>query len=112
VADCQIAAGKLEIGKGEKMSDSDNQLFENLAIKHMDNLYSNAIRLTRSAKGAEYLVQQTYATAFLNGIGVRVYSINQQIFATTVLLHAVDQLFDKLTETLAQRSPRHLKRNS
>jgi RNA polymerase sigma-70 factor (ECF subfamily) len=64
MADCQKAAGKLEIGKGEKMSDSDNQLFEHLAIKHMDNLYSNAIRLTRSAKGAEYLVQQTYATAY------------------------------------------------
>ena len=46
------------------MFDSENQLFENLAIKHMDNLYSKAIRLVRSAKGAEDLVQQTYASAY------------------------------------------------
>ena len=46
------------------MSDSKKQLFESLAIKHMDNLYSKAIRLARSAKEAEYLVQQTYMSAY------------------------------------------------
>ena len=45
------------------MSDIENQLFEALAIKHMDSLYSKAIRLTGSAKEAENLVQQTYAAA-------------------------------------------------
>jgi RNA polymerase sigma-70 factor (ECF subfamily) len=46
------------------MSDSEKQLFENLAIEHMDSLYSKAIRLGRSSEGAEDLVQQTYASAF------------------------------------------------
>ncbi len=46
------------------MTDNERQLFENLAIEHMDNLYSKAIRLARSSEGAEELVQRTYATAF------------------------------------------------
>jgi len=46
------------------MSDDDKQLFENLAIEHMDSLYSRAIRLAKSAEVAEGLVQQTYASAF------------------------------------------------
>jgi len=46
------------------MSDSEKQLFENLAFEHMDSLYSKAIRLARSQEGAEDLVQQTYASAF------------------------------------------------
>ncbi len=46
------------------MSESEEQFFKDLAIKHMDNLYSNAIRLVGSAEGAEDLVQQTYASAY------------------------------------------------
>ncbi len=46
------------------MFENDNQLFEDLAIEYMDNLYSNAIRLVKSAKTAEDMVQQTYAVAF------------------------------------------------
>jgi len=46
------------------MSDSEKQLFENLAIEHMDSLYSKAIRLARNSEVAEDLVQQTYASAF------------------------------------------------
>jgi len=44
---------------------SEKQIFENLALKHMDNLYSKATRLVGNAEGAEILVQQTYATAFV-----------------------------------------------
>ncbi|RPI01430.1 MAG: hypothetical protein EHM72_06495 [Calditrichaeota bacterium] len=46
------------------MSDHEIQLFEDLAFKYMDNLYSRAILLARSAERAEILVQQTYAVAF------------------------------------------------
>jgi RNA polymerase sigma-70 factor, ECF subfamily len=46
------------------MSDSEKQLFENLAIEYMDDLYSNAIRLASCTEGAEFLVQETYASAF------------------------------------------------
>jgi len=46
------------------MSDNEKQLFENLAIEHMDSLYSRAIRLAGNAAIAEGLVQQTYASAF------------------------------------------------
>lgn len=46
------------------MSENEKQLFENLAIEVMDNLYSKAVRLAGSAEGAEILVQQTYAAAF------------------------------------------------
>ncbi len=46
------------------MNNSDRLLFVELAITHMDSLYTNAIRLTRSAIGAEYLVQKTYTYAY------------------------------------------------
>lgn len=46
------------------MSNGDKQLFVNLAIEHMDSLYSRAIRLVGSAERAEGLVQQTYTSAF------------------------------------------------
>ena len=46
------------------MFDSENQLFENLAIKHMDKVYSKAIRLAGSTEAAEGLVQQTYEVAY------------------------------------------------
>ena len=38
--------------------------FEALTLEHMDALYGAAIRLTRSAKDAEDLVQDTYLKAF------------------------------------------------
>ncbi len=38
--------------------------FEALAVVHMDALYGAALRLTRSAKDAEDLVQDTYLKAF------------------------------------------------
>ena len=46
------------------MSDNEKQLFENLALQHMDNLYSNAIRLAKNTKDAETLVHHTYQSAF------------------------------------------------
>ena len=46
------------------MSDNERQLFENLALAHMDSLYSRAVRLTKSAEAAEGLVQQTYVSVF------------------------------------------------
>jgi DNA-directed RNA polymerase specialized sigma24 family protein len=46
------------------MSNNENQLFETLAIKHMGHLYCQAIRLARSAKAAEDLVQRTFASAY------------------------------------------------
>lgn len=48
------------------MSKNEQQVFENLALQYMDDLYSKAIRLARSTKVAEILVQQTYAAAFDN----------------------------------------------
>jgi RNA polymerase sigma-70 factor, ECF subfamily len=38
--------------------------FEALALEHMDALYASALRLTRSPKDAEDLVQDTYLKAF------------------------------------------------
>jgi RNA polymerase sigma-70 factor (ECF subfamily) len=38
--------------------------FESLALEHMDALYASALRLTRSPKDAEDLVQDTYLKAF------------------------------------------------
>lgn len=38
--------------------------FETLALEHMDALYASALRLTRSPKDAEDLVQDTYLKAF------------------------------------------------
>ncbi len=38
--------------------------FESLTLEHMDALYGAALRLTRSAKDAEDLVQDTYLKAF------------------------------------------------
>ncbi|MBI4817002.1 MAG: sigma-70 family RNA polymerase sigma factor [Deltaproteobacteria bacterium] len=38
--------------------------FEQLALEHMDALYASALRLTRSPKDAEDLVQDTYLKAF------------------------------------------------
>jgi len=38
--------------------------FECLALEHMDALYASALRLTRSPKDAEDLVQDTYLKAF------------------------------------------------
>jgi RNA polymerase sigma-70 factor, ECF subfamily len=46
-----------------KMSKKDKLLFEDLALKHMDNLYSKAIRLAKNTKNAEDLVQLTFKTA-------------------------------------------------
>lgn len=46
------------------MSNNEEKLFEDLALKYMDALYSNAIKLAGSATVAEELVQQTYASAF------------------------------------------------
>jgi len=46
------------------MSENEKQLFENLAIEHMDSLYSRAIGLAGNAEAAEGLVQQTYSSAF------------------------------------------------
>lgn len=40
------------------------QIFENLALKNMENLYTKAISLAESMEGAEYLVQLTFAVAF------------------------------------------------
>lgn len=38
--------------------------FETLALQHMDALYASALRLTRTPKDAEDLVQDTYLKAF------------------------------------------------
>src|SRR6185295_11620363 len=38
--------------------------FEQLALEHMDALYASALRLTRSPRDAEDLVQDTYLKAF------------------------------------------------
>jgi len=46
------------------MTENNKRVFESLAAKHMDEIYTKAIRLTRSAEKAEIWVQQTYATAF------------------------------------------------
>jgi RNA polymerase sigma-70 factor (ECF subfamily) len=46
------------------MSDNEKKLFEDLALKHMDDLYSNAIRLAKNTKIAEDLVQQTIESAY------------------------------------------------
>jgi RNA polymerase sigma-70 factor, ECF subfamily len=46
------------------MSDKEKELFEDLALKHMDNLYSTAIRLVKNTKIAEDLVQRTFESAF------------------------------------------------
>ena len=46
------------------MTESKEQLFETLGMKHMDEIYTAAIRLTENAEKAEILVQQTYAYAF------------------------------------------------
>jgi RNA polymerase sigma-70 factor (ECF subfamily) len=46
------------------MTDNEKKIFEDLALKHMDNLYSNAIRLVKNTKNAEALVQQTFESAF------------------------------------------------
>ena len=46
------------------MQDSEKIIFENLALKHMDSLYSKAIRLVKNTEQAEALVQQCYAIAY------------------------------------------------
>jgi RNA polymerase sigma-70 factor, ECF subfamily len=46
------------------MSENDYQLFEQLALKNMDHLYSKAIRLSRNVGSAERLVQHTFASAY------------------------------------------------
>jgi|WetSurMetagenome_2_1015567.scaffolds.fasta_scaffold1133210_2 RNA polymerase sigma-70 factor, ECF subfamily len=46
------------------MSDSEKLQFENLALGYMAKLYARAVRLARSAKEAEGLVQQTFASAY------------------------------------------------
>ncbi|MDZ7721529.1 MAG: hypothetical protein U5R06_01575 [candidate division KSB1 bacterium] len=46
------------------MTDNEIRLFENLALKHMDKLYSQAIRLAGSTETAESLVQQTYKLSY------------------------------------------------
>ncbi len=40
------------------------RLFEEIALVHMDALYSTALRMTRNAEEAEDLVQDTYLRAF------------------------------------------------
>jgi len=47
-----------------KPKDGGRDEFEALALEHMDALYGAALRLTRSPKDAEDLVQDTYLKAF------------------------------------------------
>ena len=48
----------------KRMKTKSNTEFETLALEHMDALYASALRLTRSPKDAEDLVQDTYLKAF------------------------------------------------
>lgn len=50
-------------GRSKSTKTQDSQ-FESLAMEHMDALYGAALRLTRSPKDAEDLVQDTYLKAF------------------------------------------------
>lgn len=46
------------------MFDNEKQIYENLAIEHMDNLYDKAIRTVGSSQVEEDLVLQTYASLY------------------------------------------------
>jgi RNA polymerase sigma-70 factor, ECF subfamily len=46
------------------MSEKEYQLFEQLALRNMEHLYSKAIRLAGNASSAEGLVQRTFASAY------------------------------------------------
>lgn len=48
----------------KRMKTKSKTEFETLALEHMDALYASALRLTRSPKDAEDLVQDTYLKAF------------------------------------------------
>ncbi len=48
----------------EKIDDVTRDEFERLAMKHVDPLYSAALRLTRNDRDAEDLVQDTYLRAY------------------------------------------------
>ena len=51
-------------GFRQRSAKRDLSEFESLALDHMDALYGGALRLTRSPRDAEDLVQDTYLKAF------------------------------------------------
>jgi len=64
--------------------------FEKIALKHMDTLYSRAIRLTRDTPKAEELIQITYFQAFKY-----FPKISGSINFKNWLLNILDEIYNK-----------------
>jgi RNA polymerase sigma-70 factor, ECF subfamily len=53
------------MNNGQKLPSEDQKnIFEEIAFKYMDSLYSTALRLTRNTEEAEDLIQDTYLRAY------------------------------------------------
>ena len=84
------------------MVESDKQVFESLASKYMDDLYSNAIKLEGGIEKAEILVQQTYATAY-NVFDQFDKSLDFNEWLTLILMHTFASLHSLFEESAENR---------